>query len=308
MAHIGLPKPVITQQAQRGLLALGRQFDHAIRLYQELPPPQTAKRQPRQRTPNGRGRYQFGGPQSSVPSLFFFAPHQREQYVILRHLQRQPHALIDPRQHTLIRRKKQGKEEYPTDDHHHSTGDRAIPEAGQKVTRHGRDDPKEHGQPYYRDEPVAPQVSGGPRHNQHGHDQDRAHGLKRRHRRQRDQTHQEIVHQRGIDSHRHGQGWVECGNFEFFIKKRDHRQINRQHRAQYPHRPRPQRLVSPQQQIPRGIGDLAVEHALLIEIHLTGIRGDDHHAQREKRGKHNADGRVLLYAPAPVKCLDQQRG
>ena len=176
------------------MLALGGQLDHAIGLHQQLPPPQTAERQPRQRTPNSRSRYQLGGPQPSALGLLLLAPHQREQHVILRYLQRQPHALKNPRQHALIGRKKQGKEKYPADDHHHSAGDGAVPEAGQKVTRHGRDDPKKHGQPQHRNEPVAPQVSGSPGHDQHGHDQDRAHGLKRRHRRQRDQTHQEIVH------------------------------------------------------------------------------------------------------------------
>jgi hypothetical protein len=98
-----------------------------------------------------------------------------------------------------------------------------------------------------------------------------------------------------------GQSGIEAGNFEFFIEGADDTQVEQQDGAIDPERAWAKRDLPPIEEIPRGVGDFAIEDAIEIQIELRGIPADEDDPQGEQGGKHHPDGRILVKPPAGLE-------
>ena len=112
--------------------------------------------------------------------------------------------------------------------------------------------------------------------------------------------------QGGVDADRHRHGRVERGDYQLLVEQPDEQQVEEEDRAEDPYGPRTEVGIPPDQDVPRGVGDLAVEDALLVEVDLAGPGGNQHHAKGEQGGEDDADRGVLGHLPAAVEGFDEQ--
>ena len=110
----------------------------------------------------------------------------------------------------------------------------------------------------------------------------------------------------GTDAHRQGQPRVEGRQRQLLVQQTDKQQIEDQDTRQDPHRTRSVFLVVPQQRIEGCVGNLSVQDALLIEIDLSRVDGDQHDAQGEQRSEDDADTGIFGDGPASVECFHEQ--
>ena len=188
------------------------------------------------------------------------------------------------------------------------------PQRGQPVPADRSDTRQQHADQDLRDQTIREQAGAdrGPDH--HRDDEDRADGLERRHRRQRHDHHEQVVHQSRADPLCRGQLRIERRDAEFLEQQHDEPAAQHKRSSQDPQltRDEPKRrgteeCVPLRRGQPGHVLGLPVEDAVGVEIHMAHRRLlQQQHAQRKQHAEDHAHRRPGIHSPYAAHHLDEQ--
>src|SRR5206468_9409285 len=108
------------------------------------------------------------------------------------------------------------------------------------------------------------------------------------------ECHKQVVKQSYRNADRRSHGRIEGTNFKLLVKGRNHNDTEQQRQANSPNRFRPDVDARYMEVVPRHICDLAIEHAVEIQIDLSCIHANQHYPDSKESSKDDTDGCIRL--------------